>query len=187
MCVRSFNWNSIPSKLVQRFLGPFSCGRAWPSVLTVIVTAQFVRAGQKQGKEGGKRFWKMRLMGRNCDSPPHPPSAGTVTVVLQCFPSSSTFLSVTSPFYTWCVTHKKKFLLNIVKNVFGKQTRRDDSKKLNLLNKFAKWGKDVEKRQRLGGRSYDFENNPEMLFLFPAGSSCGSETICLVPQLCRAC
>ena len=74
-----------------------------------------------------------------------------------------------------------------MKNVFGKQTRRDDSKKLNLLKKFAKWVKDVEKRQRLGGRSYDFENNPEMLFLLPAGSSCGSETICLVPQLCRAC
>ena len=74
-----------------------------------------------------------------------------------------------------------------MKNVFGKQTRRDDSKKLNLLKKFAKWVKDVEKRQRLGGRSYDFENNPEMLFLFPAGSSCGSETICLVPQPCRAC
>ena len=38
-----------------------------------------------------------------------------------------------------------------MKNVFGKQTRRDDSKKLNLLKKFAKWVKDVEKRQILGG------------------------------------
>ena len=175
MCVRSFNWNSIPSKLVQRFLGPFSCGRAWPSVLTVIVTAQFVRAGQKQGKEGRKRFWKMRLMGRNCDSPPHPPSAGTVTVVLQCFPSSSTFLSVTSPFYTWCVTHKKNISLEYYEKCVW------ETNKKRWQQKIKSPLKDEEKRQRLGGRSYDFENNPEMLFLFPAGSSCGSETICLVP------
>ena len=69
----------------------------------------------------------------------------------------------------------------------GNKQEEMTAKKLNLLKKFAKWVKDVEKRQRLGGRSYDFENNPEMLFLLPAGSSCESETTCLVPQLCRAC
>ena len=91
----------------------------------------------KTGERGEKKILKNEVDGAELWQSPPP------TIGRNCDSRASMFsLQLNFPFCHIPILHlmchsQKIFLLNIKKNVFGKQTRKDDSKKLNLLKKFA--------------------------------------------------